>query len=379
MKIKRLELKSFRNYRDLSLDFEENTNIFYGNNAQGKTNLLEAVYVSCTTKSHKKSKDQELISFGEDEAHIRIYLEKKSIDYKIDMHIKRNHKKGIAINGVPIKKASELLGIANIIFFSPEDINMIKRGPSERRRFMDMDLSQLDPVYLNNLSKYSRSLEQKNKILRDISRLRDESLKDMLDVWDEKLIEYGNDIIKKRRGFISELNEIVREENRRITGLNEELECIYEPDASIDKYREKLLSGREKDIKSGSTSTGPHRDDINFSLDGIDLRKYGSQGQQRTASLSVKLSEIELFKKASNDYPILMLDDVLSELDNSRQKYLINTIGGIQTLITCTGIDEFIKNGFEKYAVFYVDNARVEKRSAPPSMAVDVEIRKDRY
>ena len=362
MKIDRLELTSFRNYGSLQIDLEEKTNIFYGNNAQGKTNILEAIYLSLTTRSHKKSKDHEMIRFGTDEAHIRVFLEKKGITRKIDMHLKKRQKKFIAIDGVPVKKASDLLGIANIIFFSPEDINMIKNGPSERRRFVDMDLSQLDKLYLSCLSGYSKALEQKNKLLKDTAYFKDRSLMDMLDIWDEKLIEYGSGIIEKREEFINSLNLILKEKNKEITGNDEELSCIYEPDATVDEFREKLKKNRDNDIKSGSTSTGPHRDDINFSLDGVDLRKYGSQGQQRSASLSVKLSEIELIRSRINDSPILMLDDVLSELDNKRQKCLINSIGDIQTLITCTGLDEFIKNDFVKDNVFYVENATVKKK-----------------
>ncbi len=362
MKIKRLELTSFRNYESLRIDLEEGCNIFYGNNAQGKTNILEGIYLSCTTKSHKKSKDQEMIRFGDDEAHLRVYIEKNEVEQKIDMHLNRSRRKSIAVNGQPIKRAAELLGIANIIFFSPEDINMIKSGPSERRRFVDMDLSQLDGVYLSSLSQYSRSLEQKNKLLRDASYFEDPSFNGMLDVWDEKLIEYGTEIIKRRKDFLEELNLILKEKNREITGLDEELSCDYEPDTDIERYREKLFSGRKTDLKRGSTSTGPHRDDIRFSLNNVDLRKYGSQGQQRSASLSVKLSEIDLFKKRINDSPVLMLDDVLSELDSSRQRCLLSSIGNIQTLITCTGLDELIKNDFIKDKVFFVENATVIKK-----------------
>ncbi len=361
MKIKRLELTSFRNYESLELDFDEGSNIFYGNNAQGKTNILEGIFLSCTTRSHKKSKDREVIRFGDEEAHLRVYIEKKDIEYKIDMHLKRNQKKYIAVNNQPIKKAAELLGIANIIFFSPEDINMIKSGPSERRRFVDMDLSQLDSMYLSSLTAYSKSLEQKNKLLRDAAYFNEPSFNEMLDVWDEKLLEYGTEIIRKRSDFIIELNAILEKKNREITGVDEVLSCIYEPDASAEEYREKLFKGRKNDLKNGSTSTGPHRDDIRFSLNGIDLRKYGSQGQQRSASLSVKLSEIELIRSRINDSPILMLDDVLSELDSNRQKCLLRSIGDIQTLITCTGLDELIKNDFIKNKVFYVENATVKK------------------
>ena len=362
MKIKRLELTSFRNYENLNIDLEDNTNIFYGNNAQGKTNILEGIYLACTTKSHKKSKDREMIRFGDEEAHLRILIEKNDIDYKIDMHLRKKEKKHIAINNIPIKKASELLGIANIIFFSPEDLNIIKNGPSERRRFVDMELSQLDKIYLSLLGNYSKALEQKNKLLKDVSYFRDPSFNGMLDVWDEKLIEYGKEIIKKRLLFISELNEILIKKNKEITGIDEELSCVYEPDVLEEEYKEKLRGSRESDIRNGNTSIGPHRDDIKFALNQVDLRKYGSQGQQRSASLSIKLSEIELVRKKINDNPVLMLDDVLSELDSNRQKCLLNSIGDIQTLITCTGLDEFIKNRFAIDNVFYVETATVTRR-----------------
>ena len=362
MIIKRLELTSFRNYETLETDLDEKVNIFYGNNAQGKTNILESIYLTLTTRSHKKSKDQEMICFGKDEAHLRVFLEKKGVVHKIDMHLKRKQKKFIAIDGIAINRASDLLGMANIVFFSPEDINMIKNGPSERRRFVDMDLSQLDGMYLSLLTSYSKALEQKNKLLKDAAYFRDPSFKDMLDIWDEKLLEYGTEIIRKRSEFIEGLNNIIVGKNREITGVDEELTCIYEPDTKEEEFKEKLLRNRENDLKSGSTSTGPHRDDIRFSLNDIDLRKYGSQGQQRSASLSVKLSEIEFIKNKINDSPILMLDDVLSELDSSRQKCLINSIGGIQTLITCTGLDEFIKYDLIKDSVFLVKNGTVSKQ-----------------
>ncbi len=361
MKIKRLEFSSFRNYEKMETDLEDGINIFYGDNAQGKTNILEGIYLICTTKSHKKSKDAEMIRFGEEEAHLRMFLEKREIEYRIDLHLKKGSRKHIAINGLAVKKASELLGIANIVFFSPEDLNIIKNSPSERRRFVDMELSQLDKVYLSALSGYSKALEQKNKLLRDASFDRNPSLDDLLDVWDEKLIEFGTEIIRKRKEFLEELNLILREKDREISGKDENLSCDYEPDADPGSYREKLKDKREGDKKYGSTSVGPHRDDICFSLDDMDLRKYGSQGQVRTASLSLKLSEIELVKKRTGDSPILLLDDVLSELDSGRQKLLLKSIGEIQTLITCTGLDEFIKNGFSGDSVFFVKNAEITR------------------
>lgn len=357
MIVKSLELNHFRNYNALTVDFEEGTNILYGNNAQGKTNILEAIYVSGTTKSHKGSKDKEMIQFQNEEAHIRVLTEKKQKSYQIDMHLKKNRSKGIAINRIPIKKASELFGIINIVFFSPEDLNIIKNGPSERRRFMDMELCQLDKIYLDNLAKYNKILSQKNKLLKDIS-FRPE-LRDTLFAWNLQLMNYGKRIIKRRRAFIRQLNEIVMQIHHNISGGAEQMVLHYEPSTDEDCFEEELNRVCEKELKFGQTMVGPHRDDISFSGNGIDIRKFGSQGQQRTLALSLKLSEIELVKQITRDSPILLLDDVLSELDSGRQNYLLNHIGDTQTMITCTGLDEFIRNRFQINRVFEVKNGSV--------------------
>ncbi len=357
MIIRSLELNHFRNYNTLNIDFEEGTNILYGNNAQGKTNILEAVYLSGTTKSHKGSKDKEMIQFENEEAHIRVFVEKKQKKFQIDIHLKKNRSKGIAVNRIPIKKASELFGILNIVFFSPEDLNIIKNGPSERRRFMDMELCQLDKIYLDDLSKYNKILGQRNKLLKDIYFKPD--LKDTLFAWNLQLISYGKRIIKRRRGFIKQLNEIVMKIHHNISGGAEEMLLIYEPSIEEDCFEEELQRVCEKELKLGQTMIGPHRDDISFSGNGVDIRKFGSQGQQRTLALSLKLSEIELVKQVTKDSPILLLDDVLSELDSNRQNYLLNHIGNTQTIITCTGLDEFIRNRFQINRVFEVDHGTV--------------------
>ncbi|SFL22878.1 DNA replication and repair protein RecF [Lachnospiraceae bacterium KH1T2] len=361
MVIQKIELENYRNYEKLELDIDSDTNIFHGENAQGKTNILESIYVACTTKSHKRSKDKEIIQFGKDEAHIRLYLQKKGINYKIDMHLRKNKRKAVAINGIPIKKASELLGIANIVFFSPEDLNIIKNGPSERRRFVDMELCQLDRVYLSDLTSYNKCLEERNKLLKDISinRSGDNSILDTLDIWDIQLISFGKKVIEARKKFINALNPIIDGIHGSLSGNKEKIELRYEPDVECDDFEAKLKSSRNTDLRYCTTSVGPHRDDINFILNTTDLRKFGSQGQQRTASLALKLSEIELVRTAVNDEPVLLLDDVLSELDSSRQHYLLNSIGGIQTLITCTGLDEFVKMRFKIDKVFNVVNGSV--------------------
>lgn len=357
MILKSVALSHFRNYSDMYMEFDKGTNILYGDNAQGKTNILEAVYVSGTTRSHKGSKDKELIQFGQEESHIRTVVERDGLDYQIDMHIKKNKSKGIAINKVPIKKAAELFGILNIVFFSPEDLNIIKNGPSERRRFLDMELCQLDQIYLYHLTKYNKILNQRNKLLKDINFKPE--LKDTLSVWDKQLIDYGKKIIESRQKFIAELNGIVTNIHRNISGNKEELTIRYEPNIEERFLEQELKKNQERDLKFGMTSVGPHRDDMCFMIHEVDIRKYGSQGQQRSCALSLKLSEIELVKKSIRQTPVLILDDVLSELDSSRQNYLLNSIHDIQTVITCTGLDEFVKNRFEIDKVFKVVNGTV--------------------
>lgn len=361
MVIKSIKLENFRNYSELDINFSNGTNIFFGDNAQGKTNILEAIYLCGTTKSHKGSKDREIIKFNQEESHIRIIISKNDIDYKVDMHLRKNKTKGIAINGIPIKKASELFGIVNIVFFSPEDLNIIKNGPSERRRFIDLELCQLDKVYLHNLTKYNQIINQRNKLLKDISFRTD--LKDTISVWNIQLVNYGNKIIERRKLFIDQINEIIFNIHKKLSGDKEELILKYEQNVSEKLFLDTLEKNIEKDIKFKTTSVGPHRDDLNFYNKDIDIRKYGSQGQQRTAALSLKLSEIELVTKIINDKPILLLDDVLSELDSNRQNYLLNSISNTQTLITCTGLDEFINNRFCIDKIYKVEDGLVSVKN----------------
>ena len=361
MIIQSLELESFRNYLTLSMHFDSGTNILYGDNAQGKTNILEAIYLSATTKSHKGSKDRDIINFNAEEAHIRTYVLKDGLENRVDMHLRKNKSKGIAINGQKIKKAAELLGLLNVVFFSPEDLSIIKNGPAERRRFVDMELCQLDSFYLYNLNHYNRIVDQRNKLLKELY-FRPE-LKDTLFIWDAQLVSYGSKIIERRAAFVKQLNEIIHDIHVTLSGGKEELKIVYEPDVLMEDFEESLKNGRERDMKLKQTACGPHRDDFSFIVGGIDIRKFGSQGQQRTAALSLKLSEIELVKKMTKDTPLLLLDDVLSELDSNRQNYLLNSIGDIQTIITCTGLEEFVNNRFEINQVFKVSNATVTQEN----------------
>lgn len=358
MIIKSLELQNFRNYNTLQLDFDNGTNIFYGDNAQGKTNILEAIFMTATTKSHKGSKDQDIIQFGHEEAHIRSYLFKEKITRQIDMHLRKGKTKGIAIDSQRIKKAADLMGLLNVVFFSPEDLSIIKNGPAERRRFIDMELCQLDSFYLYNLNHYNKIVNQRNKLLKDLSMKP--GLKETLSIWDSQLVSFGAKVIERREIFISQLCDIISELHAKLSGGKEKIRILYEKNVEIDDFEERLKKSQEKDMILKQSTVGPHRDDIIFIVNDIDIRRFGSQGQQRTAALSLKLSEIELVKKSIKDTPVLLLDDVLSELDSNRQNYLLNSIGAIQTIITCTGLDEFVKNRFEINKVFKVVNGMID-------------------
>ena len=268
------------------------------------------------------------------------------------MHLRKSKSKGIAIDGQKIKKAAELLGLCNVVFFSPEDLGIIKNGPAERRRFVDMELCQLDSFYLYNLNHYNKIVNQRNKLLKDMYMNPD--LKETLSIWDMQLVSFGSKVIERRKLFVEQLNEIIYEIHKKLSGEKEELFIRYEPDVEIEDFEKKLKAGQDRDIRAKMTSVGPHRDDFSFLIGDVDIRKFGSQGQQRTAALSLKLAEIELVKKLVRDYPILLLDDVLSELDSSRQNYLLESIHDIQTMITCTGLDDFISHQFQINKVFHV-------------------------
>lgn len=360
MIVKRVELSNFRNYELLKLDLDKKTNILYGKNAQGKTNVLESIYVCSTTKSHRSNKDAELIKLDSDEAHIKLYIEKNNREQRIDIHLRRNKTKGIAINGIPIKKASELFGVFNVVIFSPEDLDIIKKGPAERRKFIDMELCQLDKIYVYNLTNYNKIVIRRNKLLKDIN-FRPE-LKQTLEVWDYQLAEYGSKIIERRQKFIKEINNIMKPIHRELTGGVEDINIVYNKNCEAEDLLKTLEENRERDIKYKSTSAGPHKDDILFFHEDKNIRIYGSQGQQRTVALSLKLAEIELVKKLINDLPVLLLDDVLSELDSDRQNHLLKSLDNIQTVITCTGLDEFIENRFKINKVFQVTEGNVEEK-----------------
>lgn len=359
MFIDKLALNNFRNYDDEEIYFSEGINILYGDNAQGKTNVLEAIYMTATTKSHRGNRDKEIIQFGFDEAHIRADVKKNDIGHRIDMHLRKNKSKGVAIDMVSIKKSIQLFGLVNIVLFSPEDLSIIKESPAERRRFMDMELCQLNKLYYSDLSSYNKVLNQRNNLLKQISF--HEKSGDLLEVWDEQLVKYGIKIISLRDNFINMINEIMFDIHNSLTSGKEKIKAIYEKNTDEKKFLEELQNKRQADLKYQSTSVGPHRDDITFLVNDIDVKKYGSQGQQRTAALSLKLAEIELVKKIINDNPILLLDDVMSELDSTRRDALLSYISNIQTIITCTGYDDFIKERLNIDKIYKVSRGKIRE------------------
>ncbi len=357
MYVESLALENFRNYEHLAIEMSPGINIFYGDNAQGKTNVLEALYMCATTKSHRGSKDKEMLKFGRDDAHLRLMLSRENIKHKIDMHLKRSKAKGIAIDGIPIKRSGELFGLIHMICFSPEDLAMIKNGPGERRRFLDLELCQLSRVYLHDISNYNKIVNQRNNLLKQMAF--DDSLKSTLDIWDMQMVDYGCRVIRERQAFIERLNEWIRPIHSRLTGDKEHMVIRYQPSVSAEDFEQKLFFQREQDIRMKMSGIGPHRDDFTFEIEEIDIRKFGSQGQQRTAALSLKLAEIEFVRSMIHDTPVLLLDDVLSELDSSRQNYLLDCIKDIQTVITCTGLDEFVGRRFNIDRIFKVTDGVV--------------------
>lgn len=352
MNIKNLKLKNYRNYKEAEISFDKEINIIYGNNAEGKTNLLEAIYISSTSKSHKNSKETDIIRFNENEAHIRLEFNKNDKSNTIDIQLNKDQKKGIAYNGEKVEKLSDFLGNFNVIMFAPEDLNIIKEGPQIRRKFLDMELCQIDKVYINYLSSYNKALNQRNAMLKSNIDFT------VLDSLDDQLTTYGKLVIEKRRKNIEELKPKILNIHSLISGDKEKLIIDYESNAEKD-FENNLKANRNIDIKNQFTSIGPHRDDISFVINGEDIRKFGSQGQKKTAAISLKLSELNIIKEKNGDTPVLLLDDVFSELDETRQKLLIQNLKGIQTIITCTGMKKNIFELLKPTKVFKVENGNI--------------------
>lgn len=362
MYISEVSLYQFRNYDNINIKFHPKLNILFGKNAQGKTNILEAIYICATARSHRTSREKEVIHWNKEEAHIRLLLYKRNRIDKFDFHLDKKGKKSVFINGVPIKKLGNLFGIMNLIFFSPEDLQLIKNGPKERRRFLDIELCQLDKIYLYNLQQYYKVLKQRNHLLKKVKL--NISKKSMLEIWDEQLIYFGEKVIETRKVFINKISNIASVVHKNITSKKENLSIEYFPSIEKEKFKDKLKDYLDKDIQTGISSIGPHRDDIFFKINNNDIRIYGSQGQQRTTVLSLKLAEIDLIKSEIGEAPILLLDDVLSELDKNRQVDLVSNIENIQTILTCTGVEDIILKKLHKGFLFYIENGYIESKDS---------------
>ncbi len=357
MFVKTVKLINFRNYENLELELNPKINIFTGLNAQGKTNLLESIFIASIGKTFRCKSDKDAIMFNKNFCFIKLSIDNERVTDNIEMKLDKNGKKSISINGVSIRKHSELMGISIVISFSPDDLAILKNSPQERRRFIDVEMCQLSNVYYHNLKQYNSILKQRNTLLKVIKN--DPTQKDTLFIWDSQLVEYGIKVIQAREKFLKEIAEYAKIIHSDITNGKESLKVVYKPNVTPENFLAKLERAVDRDILTGSTSYGVHKDDINFFINDVDVRLYGSQGQQRTTALSLKLAEIELFKKAKNCNPILLLDDVLSELDKQRQAYLIEKIDDIQVILTCTGVDDFINRFKSKYKIFYVNDGSI--------------------
>ena len=357
MWINNIKIKNFRNYYEQEIDLNENINIFYGENAQGKTNIIEAIFLCSMGKSFRAKNDKEMINLNSENAYIEIEYQKTDRDGKIKINI--GNKKSVSVNGVKIKKLSELLGNINVVIFTPDDINILKGGPSNRRRFLDIMISQLRPNYMYNLNLYLKTLEQRNNYLRQIrEQNKDESL---LDIWDEKISEYAINIYNYRKEFIEKIKNKIKNIHSEITDKKEEIEIEYISECkSKEEYLRLLKQRRKLDIIKGFTTKGVHRDDFMIYINKKELDIYGSQGQHRTAILSLKLSELNIVYDEIGEYPILLLDDFMSELDAKRRNHFLEKIRNTQVIITCT---EKINVENKKILIYNVTNGKVTKEN----------------
>ena len=359
MFIKRLQMLNYRNYNVLDISLGPHVNVFMGDNAQGKTNILEGIYYCAFARSHRTSKDRELINWNSDNALLSVTVGRERLDKRIDISILKDGKKAIQINKIKIKKIGELFGNFNVVMFSPEDLKIIKDSPGVRRKFIDMELCQLNPKYYYNLVQYNKVLNERNSILRNRN-----INKDILDVYDMQLVEFGYNIIIDRLEYIQKLNKYSAKIHSEITSGKEKIEFKYiSTIKDLENIKENFYSllekNRVRDCERGITSVGPHRDDFTVLINDIDTKSYGSQGQQRTAVLTIKFSSLKIIKELTGEHPVLLLDDVLSELDFSRKRYILSTIGDIQTIITCTGIEDLYEYLDDKSKVFKVRDGEI--------------------
>lgn len=363
MFINELKLKNYRNYEELTIQFENKVNVILGENAQGKTNVMESIYVLAMAKSHRTSNDKELIGWDKEYAKIEGSIEKYNRSTALQLVISKKGKKA-KLNHIEQEKLSQYVGAMNVIMFAPEDLNLVKGSPQVRRRFIDMEIGQVSAIYLHDLSRYQKIMQQRNHYLK-LLQMRKQKDQTMLDVLTEQLCEAAAKIIYKRLRFISELQKWAKPVHSGISRGLETLRIKYKPSVDvsedydltkmIEAYEQKFAKIREKEIERGATLAGPHRDDLTFFVNDHDVQTYGSQGQQRTTALSLKLAEIDLIHNEIGEYPILLLDDVLSELDDYRQSHLLNTIQGkVQTFVTTTSVEGIDHQTLKEAATFRV-------------------------
>lgn len=369
MYLSELALKNFRNYEDVELSFSPKINVLIGENAQGKTNLLEAIYVLAMTRSHRTSSERELLTFKKENATIRGTIERKLGKLKLELILSKKGKKA-KINHLEQARLSQYVGQMNVILFAPEDLALVKGAPAVRRRFIDMEFGQIDPHYLHNLSQYRTILKQRNKYLKQLQSKKAADLV-LLDVLSDQLAAFGAEIIARRLKFLDKLEKYAQEIQNNITQAKENLSFEYEAsisevsEKSVDELygalRQSFADNSKKEIFQGTTLYGPHRDDVRFLINMRNVQTYGSQGQQRTTALSVKLAEIELMKEETGEYPILLLDDVLSELDGDRQTHLLKTIQDkVQTFLTTPSLSEITRQLIDDPKIFRIAQGKVE-------------------
>ena len=357
MWISKVKIKDFRNYEEQEIELNENINVFYGENAQGKTNIIEAIFLCSMGKSFRAKQDKEMIRLNCNNAIVEVEYNKTDRDGKIKIQI--GNRKNILVNGVKIKKLSELLGNLNVVIFTPDDINILKGGPQNRRRFLDIMISQLKPNYMHNLSLYTKTLEQRNNYLRQIKE--EEKSENMLDIWDEELAKYAIVISNYRKEFMEKIKNKIKKIHNEITDNKEDINIEYITECDDkEKYINLLKERRKLDIIKGYTTKGIHRDDFNITINDKDLSTYGSQGQHRTAILSLKMAELDIIYEEIGEYPILLLDDFMSELDEKRRKHLLEKIENIQVIITCT---DKIKLENKNILIYNVKDGKVRKEN----------------
>lgn len=360
MFIEKLKLKNYRNYKEEIFNFSEGLNVIVGKNAQGKTNVLEAIFFSVIGKSFKTNKEKELIKWEENYSQIEGFFKRKYRDVKIEVNFDRNFKKNIKIDGLSIKRTGELLGHVNAVFFSPDELKLIKESPEERRKFLNIAISQINKRYFYLLGRYEKVLANRNKLLKTSKDIK--TLKETIDIWDRSLADISEKIAKEREEFVKALSPLAKLAHSYISSGKENLEIKYNTFEVEGDYKTNLIKTLQKnlnkDYKLGYTTVGVHRDDLDIYLNGVEVKNFGSQGQQRTVSLSLKLAELEIIKERTGEYPILLLDDVLSELDSERRKKLIKFTSKTQTILTCTEFDQEVEN----YKKIEIENGKIIKK-----------------